>query len=190
MEFFDVYNDKKEKTGEKLPRKGSFLKEGQYQLIVLALLERPDHKFLITRRAMNKKWAAGDWEVSGGGNGRPATGRFRAAACSPERLHLKACAARSARRRDLTCRTRRAAASTRIRILILSGATTTSSTSIISILILMRRTSACRSPRRSAFRSCRLRRSGSSRRQGSFCTTRGSSRHSTRKDMFRRSKYG
>ena len=67
MEFFDVYNDKKEKTGEKLPRKGSFLKEGQYQLIVLALLERPDHKFLITRRAMNKKWAAGDWEVSGGG---------------------------------------------------------------------------------------------------------------------------
>ena len=51
MEFFDVYNDKKEKTGEKLPRKGSFLKEGQYQLIVLALL----------------KWAAGDWEVSGGG---------------------------------------------------------------------------------------------------------------------------
>ncbi|MGN0254418.1 MAG: NUDIX domain-containing protein [Chordicoccus sp.] len=67
MEFFDVYNDKKEKTGEKLPRKGSFLREGQYQLIVLALLERPDHRFLITRRAMDKKWAAGDWEVSGGG---------------------------------------------------------------------------------------------------------------------------
>jgi len=67
MEFFDVYNEKKEKTGKTLPRKGSFLKEGEYQLIVLALIERPDHKFLITRRSLNKKWAAGAWEVSGGG---------------------------------------------------------------------------------------------------------------------------
>lgn len=67
IEYFDVYNEKKEKTGKTLPRKGSFLQEGEYQLIVLAILERPDHKFLITRRSLNKKWAAGDWEVSGGG---------------------------------------------------------------------------------------------------------------------------
>ena len=67
MEYFDVYNDKKEKTGRILPRKNSFLKEGEYQLIVLGIVERSDHTFLITRRALNKKWAAGDWEVSGGG---------------------------------------------------------------------------------------------------------------------------
>ncbi|MDO4477402.1 MAG: NUDIX hydrolase [Lachnospiraceae bacterium] len=67
MEYFDVYNDKKELTGRTLPRKGSRLQEGEYQLIVLALIERPDHKFLITRRSLNKKWAAGAWEVSGGG---------------------------------------------------------------------------------------------------------------------------
>ena len=67
MEYFDIYNDKKEKTGRTLPRKGSFLQEGEYQLIVLALIERPDHRFLITRRSLTKKWAAGAWEVPGGG---------------------------------------------------------------------------------------------------------------------------
>ncbi|MDO4621709.1 MAG: NUDIX hydrolase [Eubacteriales bacterium] len=67
MEYFDIYNDKKEKTGRTLPRKGSFLKEGEYQLIVLAIIERPDHRFLITQRSLDKKWAAGVWEVSGGG---------------------------------------------------------------------------------------------------------------------------
>lgn len=67
MEYFDVYNEKKEKTGHTLPRKGSFLQEGEYQLIVLALIERPDHRFLITQRSLDKKWAAGAWEVSGGG---------------------------------------------------------------------------------------------------------------------------
>ncbi len=67
MEYFDVYNEKKEKTGRTLPRKGSFLKEGEFQLIVLGIIERPDHKFLITQRSMDKKWAAGAWEVSGGG---------------------------------------------------------------------------------------------------------------------------
>ena len=38
IEYFDVYNEKKEKTGKTLPRKGSFLQEGEYQLIVLAIL--------------------------------------------------------------------------------------------------------------------------------------------------------
>ena len=67
MEYFDVYDANKEKNGRTLPRKGSFLQEGEYQLIVLAIIERPDHRFLITRRSLNKKWAAGAWEVSGGG---------------------------------------------------------------------------------------------------------------------------
>ncbi|MBR6273910.1 MAG: NUDIX hydrolase [Lachnospiraceae bacterium] len=67
QEYFDVYNDNKEKTGKTMLRKGSFLNEGEYQLIVIALVERPDHKFLITRRARDKKWAPGAWEVPGGG---------------------------------------------------------------------------------------------------------------------------
>lgn len=67
IEYFDVYDSAKRKTGKIVPRKGTFLKEGEYQLIVLALIERPDRRFLITRRALNKKWAAGDWEVTGGG---------------------------------------------------------------------------------------------------------------------------
>lgn len=67
IEYFDVYDENKQLTGKTLPRKGTRLKEGEYQLIVLALIERPDHKFLITQRSMDKKWAAGSWEVSGGG---------------------------------------------------------------------------------------------------------------------------
>lgn len=67
MEYFDVYDSNKQLTGRTLPRKGSFLQEGEFQLIVLGLIERPDHTFLITQRSMNKKWAAGAWEVSGGG---------------------------------------------------------------------------------------------------------------------------
>lgn len=67
IEYFDVYDKNKMKTGEKLPRRSSFLKENQYELIVLAIIERPDGRFLITRRAMDKKWAAGSWEVPGGG---------------------------------------------------------------------------------------------------------------------------
>lgn len=67
MEYFDIYDSNKVKTGRTEPRKEYFLKEGEFQLIVLALIERPDHKFLITQRSMDKKWAAGAWEVSGGG---------------------------------------------------------------------------------------------------------------------------
>lgn len=66
-EYFDIYDENKKNTGRSIPRKGSFLKEGEYQLIVLAIIERPDKKFIITQRSMDKKWAAGAWEVSGGG---------------------------------------------------------------------------------------------------------------------------
>ncbi len=48
-------------------RKGSFLKKGEYCLIVLCIVERTDHTFLITRRAVDKHWAPGAWEVPGGG---------------------------------------------------------------------------------------------------------------------------
>lgn len=66
-ERFDIYDDHKQKTGRTMVRKGSFLREGEYCLIVLGIIERPDGTFLLTRRSMNKHWAPGAWEVPGGG---------------------------------------------------------------------------------------------------------------------------
>lgn len=42
------------------------LKDDEYHLTVLGVVSRPDGKYLITRRAMDKVWAPGAWEVSGG----------------------------------------------------------------------------------------------------------------------------
>lgn len=66
MEFWDIYNEKKERTGRTMKRNDWCLKEGEYHLTVLGVIERPDGKFLITRRVNTKAWAPGWWEVSGG----------------------------------------------------------------------------------------------------------------------------
>lgn len=66
-ERFDIYDGQKRKTGRTMVRKGSFLHENEYCLIVLGIIRRPDGTFLITRRAMDKHWAPGAWEVPGGG---------------------------------------------------------------------------------------------------------------------------
>lgn len=66
-EYFDIYTADRKRTGRTMARKDSFLREGEFQLIVLAVVENQDHHFAITRRALDKKWAAGDWECSGGG---------------------------------------------------------------------------------------------------------------------------
>jgi 8-oxo-dGTP pyrophosphatase MutT (NUDIX family) len=42
------------------------LKEGEYHLTVLGVIERTDGRFLITKRVMTKSWAPGWWEVPGG----------------------------------------------------------------------------------------------------------------------------
>lgn len=65
-ETIDIYTADGEKTGETVPR-GTFLAPGRYMLYVLALIEDPSGRFLITQRALDKKWAAGWWEVTGGG---------------------------------------------------------------------------------------------------------------------------
>ncbi|MCR5666139.1 MAG: NUDIX hydrolase [Eubacterium sp.] len=64
--MIDIYNEKREKTSLQLPRK-SKLEKGQFMLYVLALIQDKDGRFLITQRAMDKKWAAGQWEIPGGG---------------------------------------------------------------------------------------------------------------------------
>lgn len=66
-ERFDIYNENKERTGRTMIREGSFLQEGEYCLIVLGIVERPDRRFLITQRSQEKHWAPGAWEVPGGG---------------------------------------------------------------------------------------------------------------------------
>lgn len=66
MELWDIYDKNKQRTGRTMERDDWHMKEGDYHLSVLGVIMRPDGKFLITRRAENKSWAPGWWEVSGG----------------------------------------------------------------------------------------------------------------------------
>ena len=66
-ELIDIYDRNRTYTGVTIPREGAFLKEGQYQLYVLAIIENLDGNILITQRSPEKHWAPGWWEVTGGG---------------------------------------------------------------------------------------------------------------------------
>jgi 8-oxo-dGTP pyrophosphatase MutT (NUDIX family) len=66
MELWDIYDKDKKRTGRTMKRDDWHMKEGDYHLSVLGVIMRPDGKFLITRRAEDKGWAPGWWEVSGG----------------------------------------------------------------------------------------------------------------------------
>ncbi|MGN0438855.1 MAG: NUDIX domain-containing protein [Lachnospiraceae bacterium] len=67
MEYWDIYDSNKEKTGRTMKRNDWCLKDGEYHLTVLGVVATPDKRFLITKRVMTKAWAPGWWEVSGGG---------------------------------------------------------------------------------------------------------------------------
>lgn len=67
MEYWDIYDKNKKKTGRTMERNNWCLKDDEYHLTVLGVVCRPDGKFLITKRVMTKSWAPGWWEVSGGG---------------------------------------------------------------------------------------------------------------------------
>lgn len=66
MELWDIYDADKKRTGRTMKRNDWCLKDGEYHLTVLGVVMRPDGKYLITQRAMDKSWAPGWWEVSGG----------------------------------------------------------------------------------------------------------------------------
>lgn len=66
MEYWDIYDADKKKTGRKMKRNDWCLKHDEYHLTVLGVIARKDGKFLITKRVMTKSWAPGWWEVSGG----------------------------------------------------------------------------------------------------------------------------
>ena len=66
MELWDIYDKDKKPTGRTMKRNDWCLKEGEYHLSVLGVIQRPDGKYLITKRAADKAWAPCWWEVSGG----------------------------------------------------------------------------------------------------------------------------
>lgn len=66
MEFWDIYDENKQRTGRTMKRNDWCLKDNEYHLTVLGVIARTDGKFLITKRVKTKAWAPGWWEVSGG----------------------------------------------------------------------------------------------------------------------------
>lgn len=66
MEIWDIYDENKKRTGRTMQRNDWNMKEGDFHLTVLGVIQRPDGKFLITKRVKTKAWAPGCWEVSGG----------------------------------------------------------------------------------------------------------------------------
>lgn len=67
MEYWDIYDIHRQKTGRIMKRNDWNMQAGDYHLSVLAVIVRPDGRYLITRRVDTKAWAAGWWEVTGGG---------------------------------------------------------------------------------------------------------------------------
>lgn len=66
LEFWDIYDKNKQKTGRVMKRNDWHLADDEYHLTVLGAVARPDGKFLITKRVMDKAWAPGWWEIPGG----------------------------------------------------------------------------------------------------------------------------
>ena len=66
-ELIDVYDRDRNYTGLTVPREGARMAEGQYMLYVLAIIQDLQGRILITQRSQEKHWAAGWWEVTGGG---------------------------------------------------------------------------------------------------------------------------
>ena len=66
MEFWDIYDANKERTGRTMKRNDWILQDGEYHLTVLGVIRHTNGKYLITKRVMTQAWAPGSWEVSGG----------------------------------------------------------------------------------------------------------------------------
>ena len=67
MEFWDIYDKDHKVTGRTMKKNDWILKDGEYHLTVLGVIQHTDGRYLITKRVMTKSWAPGWWEVSGGG---------------------------------------------------------------------------------------------------------------------------
>ncbi len=66
-EPIDVYDADRRPTGLVIDRRSQRLGQGQYMLYAIVMVCDARGRMLITRRALDKAWAAGWWEVPGGG---------------------------------------------------------------------------------------------------------------------------
>lgn len=66
MEYWDIYDENKQLTGQTMKKNDWILKPGQYHLSVLGIIQNKEGNYLITQRVMTKAWAPGWWEVPGG----------------------------------------------------------------------------------------------------------------------------
>lgn len=66
MEYWDIYDADKKVTGRTMKKNDWILKDGEYHLTVLGVVQDMQGRYLITKRVMTKAWAPGWWEVSGG----------------------------------------------------------------------------------------------------------------------------
>ena len=66
-EYMDIYDCNRMRTGLTVARDGARMAKGQYLLYVLAIIQDKQGRMLITQRSLDKHWAAGWWEITGGG---------------------------------------------------------------------------------------------------------------------------
>lgn len=67
MEYWDIYDSRKQLTGRKMLRNDWHMEPGDYHLTVLALIRDAQGRILITQRKADKEWAPLKWEIPGGG---------------------------------------------------------------------------------------------------------------------------
>lgn len=65
MEFWDIYDINKKKTGKTTPRLGCKLENGEYHIVVNAIIINSQRKILVSKRAEYKPHGL-MWELSGG----------------------------------------------------------------------------------------------------------------------------
>ncbi len=65
-EIWDIFNEKGALTGKTAIRGRSFLKPGEYHLVVHIWVVSPDGHYLIQRRSERKKLMPGEWAATGG----------------------------------------------------------------------------------------------------------------------------
>ena len=63
MEIWDIYDKDKKLTGRTMVRDDWNMAPGDYHLTVLGVVQRPDGRYLINQRKLDKPWGAGWWEV-------------------------------------------------------------------------------------------------------------------------------
>ena len=65
-EFWDIYDEQRNKTGKLAERGVDKLKEGEYHIIVVALILNSKNEILMTKRAPTKMAEPLKWELTGG----------------------------------------------------------------------------------------------------------------------------